>query len=132
MTRQPKSPPDARDRPRNEGTPASKSDAEMGAHHHPHDLHRLTTASTRATSAFLAPARRSGNGPDTSIFAQDSVLADRYRIVRLLGKGGMGEVYEAHDQALRERVALKTIRPEAATDSRRIERFSERSSWLGR
>jgi tetratricopeptide (TPR) repeat protein len=39
------------------------------------------------------------------------VLLDRFRIVRWLGSGGMGDVYEAFDMELRERVALKTVRP---------------------
>lgn len=37
----------------------------------------------------------------------NSILQDRYRIVRLLGKGGMGAVYEAIDQRVSCVVALK-------------------------
>jgi serine/threonine-protein kinase len=40
------------------------------------------------------------------------VLCDRFCIVRLLGMGGMGEVYEAEDRMLGESIALKTIRPD--------------------
>jgi len=47
----------------------------------------------------------------------------RYRMIRLLGAGGMGEVYEAFDQELRERVALKLIRPEYATSPEADARF---------
>lgn len=42
------------------------------------------------------------------------VVSDRYRIVRFIARGGMGEVYEAFDAELRARVALKTIRQEIA------------------
>ena len=36
-------------------------------------------------------------------------VSGRYRIVRFIAKGGMGEVYEAQDHFLRERIALKTL-----------------------
>jgi|HubBroStandDraft_6_1064221.scaffolds.fasta_scaffold147645_2 serine/threonine protein kinase len=42
------------------------------------------------------------------------VIRGKYRVVRLLGDGGMGSVYEATHEALRTRVALKLIHPELA------------------
>ena len=51
------------------------------------------------------------------------VLCDRYRIVRFIARGGMGEVYEAEDLELGERVALKTVLPQIASDERAMERF---------
>jgi tetratricopeptide (TPR) repeat protein/tRNA A-37 threonylcarbamoyl transferase component Bud32 len=56
-------------------------------------------------------------------FAAGDTLADRYRVVRFIAQGAMGEVYEAEDLRLCERVALKTIRPELAQDARAIDRF---------
>ncbi len=56
-------------------------------------------------------------------FHPDQIVAGRYKIVRFIGQGGMGEVYEADDLELREHVALKTVRPQAAFDRNAIERF---------
>ena len=48
-----------------------------------------------------------------------------YRIVRFLGKGGMGEVYEAEHEALGQRFAIKLVNPELLEDGRSLERFRE-------
>ena len=51
------------------------------------------------------------------------ILAGRFEILRFINRGGMGEVYEAWDSLLRERVALKALRPDIALSPSVIERF---------
>lgn len=55
-------------------------------------------------------------------FHPGQILLDRFRIVRLLGKGGMGEVFEAQDLQT-GRIALKTIRADIATSPQIFARF---------
>jgi predicted Ser/Thr protein kinase len=52
-----------------------------------------------------------------------SLLADRYEIRAPLGRGGMGEVFEAVDRRLGRTVAIKVLRPELAADDRFLARF---------
>jgi serine/threonine-protein kinase len=51
------------------------------------------------------------------------VIAHKFKLVRLLGAGGMGAVYEAEDVLLKRRVALKLMKPEVARNKSMAERF---------
>lgn len=52
-------------------------------------------------------------------------LSQRYEIVGVLGRGGMGTVYRARDLELDEDVAIKTLRPELLTDATLLARFKD-------
>jgi serine/threonine protein kinase len=62
-------------------------------------------------------------GTVPAVFPVNSILLNRFRIVGLLGRGGMGEVYEAEDRELHDQIAVKTIRSELAQDPNSIIRF---------
>ncbi len=55
--------------------------------------------------------------------SEGEVLAGRFRIIRFIASGGMGEVYEAEDEELREHVAVKTIRREILVQPNAMARF---------
>src|ERR1044071_5658811 len=80
------------------------------------EVERLLAEYDEAGAFLSSPAL--GNSlsprPDLPIrrFDEGDLLAQRFRVIRFLAAGGMGEVYEAEDLELRERVAIKTIRPE--------------------
>ena len=97
-------------------------------------LERPVAAPAPATDAF-AECPQCGTCYDSGVAscAQDSaalipigfsrLLADRYRLERRLGQGGMGTVYEATDTALERRVAAKLIRDDLVGHEEAAARF---------
>src|SRR6185312_11795126 len=70
-------------------------------------------------------------GPDRPEPASDSLIGNRYRVQRRIGKGGMGEVMLARDEQVGREVAIKRMR--AANPSQRaIARFLREASVQGR
>ena len=73
----------------------------------------------------------SSDQPDP-MFAPGDVVLERFRIVRLLGAGGMGEVYEAEDTLKGDTVALKIVLPELLGSDKTLARFEREVEWTRR
>lgn len=106
------------------GAPVSGSD----------DLATLDYAATAASPMPLRPASgtsrsssRTSTFPEYAVsegrFLPGRLIAGRYRIVALLGRGGMGEVYRADDLTLGQAIALKFLPDTAVHDQGLLERF---------
>ncbi len=94
--------------------------------HVDHDATRLTPAGSR-------PVQPRRGGPEGPLTVGDTF--GRYSIMKLLGAGGMGAVYQAWDTELEVVVALKVIRPEVLRDpvaAEEIERRFKRELLLAR
>src|ERR1700728_582667 len=84
-------------------------------------LQSLFTSSADPTSS-IPPGSHDQAFLSGKTFSPDDLIVGRFRIVRLLGAGGMGEVYEATDLEL-GRIALKTIRASITDDPDSLSRF---------
>jgi tetratricopeptide (TPR) repeat protein len=87
-------------------------------------LHRLVEASGETGAADDQPFDLHRLFPgQRPAFAERELALGRFRIVRQIGSGGMGEVYEAIDLDLGHRIALKTIRADIAGNAQMLARF---------
>ena len=107
----------------------------MGTHHGGRSPLPMPTTPRPGTPAPGGPVRTVGGTTAFQGQMGGQPFGPRYHLVRLLGAGGMGAVYQAWDQELGVVVAIKVIRPEAMQDpeaARELERRFKRELLLAR
>src|SRR5215471_20257865 len=80
-------------------------------------------ASSFLSEPILPRQKLPATTSSAQLFEPDEVITTRFKIVRLRGRGGMGEIYEAEDLKLRRKVALKFLPEEMSRDPQVLERF---------
>jgi eukaryotic-like serine/threonine-protein kinase len=81
----------------------------------------------RLTTPSMLPPSPDGDDPLVG-----AMLSDRYRIVRPIGEGGMGIVYEAEHVLIEKRVALKVLRSDFSQKEDVVERFRQEAKSASR
>ena len=91
--------------------------------------------SALAVMEQIAPASSDLDPSSSSIESRDRQRLEQvgdYRILREIGRGGMGVVYEAEQQSLGRRVALKVLPRRMAGDSKSVARFEREAKAAAR
>src|SRR5262249_57280030 len=94
--------------------------------------HHLPTMVKRLDQRSSAPDNSVPPAPAEYLLPQDLVDHPRYRVLELLGRGGMGTVYKAWHRFMDRPVALKIVNPDLVNRPAMVERFRREVRAAGR
>ncbi|MDT5350674.1 MAG: hypothetical protein QOH91_3961 [Mycobacterium sp.] len=107
--------------------PMAAPESPTAAHDHAHEDARLERHKS------IAALRNSGDLTDRQLVPPlDKASFGRYRLLSLIGEGGMGKVYKAHDTMMARDVAIKVLLPETAAEPGYEERFRREAHTAAR
>jgi serine/threonine protein kinase len=105
----------------------------MGEQPHKPKPKRIPPSSVQATAAIHAPDLSQGPKPPSPHRALPvGSMLGKYKILSVLGHGGMGNVYAAEDPLIKRKVAIKVLPPEFARDKSLIDRLLAEAQAAGK
>jgi hypothetical protein len=90
-----------------------------------------STPSERTTRSMATAPGPAGGDRRTRLAVRPPERLGHYRIVAPLGRGGMGEVYRAHDESLHREVAVKVLPADLSRDEDFVHRFRAEAGAMG-
>src|SRR3982074_715831 len=88
------------------------------------------TITSRRSTSSSEPRRGGSGGPDTLLPVIGEMLSGRFRIERLLGRGGMSSVWQAYDEELGRPVAIKLLHARRLQSPDSVDRFERQARTL--
>src|SRR5262245_40273656 len=87
----------------------------------------MSPEGVRTTAPGFGDGNGGGEGPDPRV----GTTVDKYTIIRLIGRGGMGAVYEARHATISRRFAIKFLLPQLALNRDILRRFENEAKAAG-
>ncbi|HEY9713039.1 MAG TPA: serine/threonine-protein kinase, partial [Chroococcales cyanobacterium] len=92
----------------------------------------VESADQKSVAEIIGSEPPKTEGSVTAHLSAGTYIGGMYRVVELIGEGGMGAVYKVHHESLNQYYALKIIKPEMVENSTALARFDAEAKALAR